>query len=56
MKIVYTTIYEHKINAILTPLERRSAEDYIASNPTIHPVIQGTGGIRKARAARGWQR
>jgi hypothetical protein len=53
MKLVYTTVYERKISKILTASERRAAEDYIAANPTIHPVIQGTGGIRKARVARG---
>jgi hypothetical protein len=52
MKLVYTTVYERKIDRILTASERKAAEDYIASNPTFHPVIQGTGGIRKARVAR----
>lgn len=52
MKIVYTTIYERKISAILTPLERDAIENNIADNPTLYPVIPGTGGIRKARAAR----
>jgi mRNA-degrading endonuclease RelE of RelBE toxin-antitoxin system len=52
MKIVYTTIYERKISAILTPLEREAVENDIANNPTLYPVIPGTGGIRKARAAR----
>lgn len=52
MKLVYTTVYERKIDRILTALERKAAEAYIASNPTSHPVIQGTGGIRKARMAR----
>jgi mRNA-degrading endonuclease RelE of RelBE toxin-antitoxin system len=53
MKIVYTTIYERKISAILSLSEREVIENDIASNPTLYPVIPGTGGIRKARAARG---
>jgi hypothetical protein len=53
MKIVYTTVYERRVGTLLTPAERKQAEDAIAANPTVHPVMQGTGGIRKARAARG---
>lgn len=53
MKIVYTTIYERKVSAILTPSEREAIENDIADNPTLYPMIPGTGGIRKARAARG---
>ena len=53
VKIVYTAIYERKVMAILTPSERDAAENDIASNPTLYPVIPGTGGIRKARAVRG---
>jgi hypothetical protein len=53
VKIVYTTIYERKVRAVLTPLERNAIENAIANNPTRYPVISGTGGIRKARAARG---
>ena len=26
-------------------------ESYVAANPDIHPVIRGTGGVRKARWA-----
>lgn len=37
----------------MTPSERAAIENAIASNPTLYPVIAGTGGIRKARAARG---
>ncbi len=52
MKFVYTTVYERNVGKILTALERKAAESYIAGNPTFHPVIPGTGGIRKARVAR----
>lgn len=53
VKIVYTKIYERKVSAILTLLERTTIENAIANNPTRYPVIPGAGGIRKARAARG---
>lgn len=53
VRIVYTTLYERKVSAILTAAERIAIENEIASNPTLYPVIPGTGGIRKARAARG---
>jgi hypothetical protein len=38
---------------LLTEDERRIAEDEIAEDPLRWPIIQGTGGLRKARAARG---
>ncbi|HKP51179.1 MAG TPA: type II toxin-antitoxin system RelE/ParE family toxin [Chloroflexia bacterium] len=34
-------------------MEREVIETAIANNPKLYPVIPGTGGIRKARAARG---
>jgi hypothetical protein len=53
VKLVYTAVYERKVMEILTPSEREAAENAIAGNPTLYPVIRGTGGIRKAPAARG---
>ncbi len=53
VKIVYTTLYERKISAVLTSSERIVIEDAISGNPKMYPVIPDTGGIRKARAARG---
>ncbi len=53
VKIVYTRVYERKVSAILALSERTAIENAIADNPTRYPVIPGTGGIRKARAARG---
>ena len=52
MKIVYTTVYERNVGSVLSASAREAAEDQIASDPTRHPVIPGTGGIRKARVAR----
>ena len=53
MQIVAATIYSRKIRKILTETEREAAEAQIAADPTNWPVIAGTGGVRKARAARG---
>lgn len=53
VQIVATKVYTRRVAKVLTEEERRSAEDEIAENPLRWPVIQGTGGLRKARAARG---
>ena len=37
----------------MTGTERQAAEDEIAADPLRWPVVAGTGGVRKARAARG---
>lgn len=53
MKIVRTTIFERRAAKLLTEAEIRAAQEEIAGDPLAWPVIQGTGGCRKARAARG---
>lgn len=53
VQIVATKIYSRKVGKILTDAERQTAEAQVAANPTSWPVIAGTGGVRKARAARG---
>ena len=53
MQIVTTKIYRRKVKKLLTEDERRTAEDGIATDPLRWPVVAGTGGVRKARAARG---
>lgn len=53
MQIVATKIYSRKVKKILTEDERQSAEDEIVADPLRWPVVVGTGGVRKARAARG---
>ncbi len=53
MKIIYTSIYLKKIDKLLNQDEKIIAEDEIAKDPFAHPIIQGSGGIRKARAKRG---
>lgn len=52
MQIIRTRIYERKLRRLLTAGEAITAENEIALNPTKWPVIVGSGGIRKARAAR----
>jgi mRNA-degrading endonuclease RelE of RelBE toxin-antitoxin system len=45
--------YEKAIAKLLSVDERRNLENHLAENPEIHPVVSGTGGVRKARWARG---
>ncbi len=53
MRIVATTGYDRRARKLLTPAERAAAELEIALAPEAWPVVRGTGGVRKARAARG---
>ncbi len=53
MKVVATRGYDRRAAKLFTPAERAAAELEIALAPTAWPVIAGTGGARKARAARG---
>jgi mRNA-degrading endonuclease RelE of RelBE toxin-antitoxin system len=50
--IAYTTVYERRASKALLAEERNAMELYVADNPEIHPVIPGTGGLRKARWGR----
>ncbi|MDX2094850.1 MAG: type II toxin-antitoxin system RelE/ParE family toxin [Alphaproteobacteria bacterium] len=53
VEIVRTRIYERKAAKLLSGAETLVAENEIAAAPEKWPVVSGTGGIRKARAARG---
>jgi hypothetical protein len=53
MKVVATRGYDSRARRLFTPAERAAAELEIALAPNAWPVIAGTGGARKARAARG---
>ena len=53
MKVVATRGYDRRARRLFTAAERVAAELEIALAPTAWPVIVGTGGARKARAARG---
>jgi hypothetical protein len=53
MKVVATPGYDRRARKLFMPAERAAAELEIALAPTAWPVIRGTGGARKARAAGG---
>jgi hypothetical protein len=53
MRVVATRGYDKRARKVFTPAERAAAELEIALAPAAWPVIAGTGGARKARAARG---
>ncbi|MEK7408329.1 MAG: type II toxin-antitoxin system RelE/ParE family toxin [Acidobacteriota bacterium] len=51
---VYTLpAYEKQANRLLSPAEKTALEDHIAEAPEAHPIVPGTGGVRKARWGRG---
>jgi hypothetical protein len=53
MRVVATPGYDRQARKLLTATERAAAELEIALAPLAWPIIPGTGGARKARAARG---
>ncbi len=44
--------FDSKVEGLLSEDERAMLEFSLATNPTAHPVIPGTDGVRKARWAR----
>jgi hypothetical protein len=50
--VLATPKYERQVSRLLTEFERASMENAIASAPAAHPVVPGTGGVRKARWGR----
>ena len=50
--IAYTSVYEKRVAKMLRADERDAMETHIAENPEMHPVVPGTGGVRKARWGR----
>lgn len=50
--IAYTSVYEKRVGKTLRSEERDAMELHIAENPEIHPIVSGTGGVRKARWGR----
>lgn len=50
--IISTKQFLSIIDRLLTPEEISELEFALATDPTAHPVISNTGGIRKARWAR----
>ena len=53
MRVVATRGYDSRARKLFTAAERATAELEIALQPAAWPVVVGTGGARKARAARG---
>ena len=51
-RVVATSRYEREAQRLLTAEERSRMEESIASDPAAHPVVAGTGGVRKARWSR----
>jgi hypothetical protein len=52
-RVIATRGYDRNARKVFSDAERAAAELEIALEPTAWPVIAGTGGARKARAARG---
>jgi hypothetical protein len=50
--IAYTSVYAKRVGKVLRVEERNAMELHVADNPEIHPVVAGTGGVRKARWGR----
>ena len=50
--IAYTSVYEKRVGKVLRTEERNAMELRVTHNPEIHPVVAGTGSIRKARWGR----
>lgn len=51
MKISSTQVYRREIARLLTPEEAEAVENHLAETWRQHPVIPGSGGMRKARIA-----
>lgn len=50
--VVETPTFQRKVKALLSEEERLDLITYLAENPTSGALIEGTGGVRKARWAR----
>lgn len=48
-----TKAYVRKANRLLSDEEQARIVDDVTASPDIHPVVQGTGGVRKMRARLG---
>lgn len=53
MEIFRTKLYARKCRKLLSAVEQTTAEGEVLVDPEAWPVIAGTGGVRKARSARG---
>jgi len=55
MLVYRTRVYQKCCRKLFSEQEQRLAEAEILADPAAWPVIAGSGGIRKSRAARGGQ-
>jgi hypothetical protein len=53
VRIFATSRYQREAKRLLAETEITSMESAIAADPDSHPIIPGTGGVRKARWATG---
>jgi len=51
-RVFATSRYEREAKRLLSKAEIASMESAIAADPESHPVVPGTGGVRKARWGR----
>jgi len=51
-KSIRTASFTRRANRLLSDLEIAALEESVTSRPDAHPVVPGTGGVRKARWAR----
>jgi hypothetical protein len=52
VRVFATSQYESEVRRLLTELEQAALQRAIAADPEAHPIIPGTGGVRKARWTR----
>jgi hypothetical protein len=50
--VLTTSRYERDARRLLTETEKTAMQESISANPEAHPVVPGTGGVRKARWGR----
>jgi hypothetical protein len=52
VRVFATSRYEREVRRLLTEREQAALQLAIAADPEAHPVVPGTGGVRKARWTR----
>ena len=52
VRVFATSRYEKEVRRLLAEPEQAALQLAIAADPEAHPIVPGTGGVRKARWAR----
>ena len=52
VRVLATSRYEREVRRLLTESEQAAMQLAIAADPEAHPIVPGTGGVRKARWTR----